>query len=117
MDRETAVAQAMSERSLSKENTHSAKISATKPVWWIDVPLKKVEPGGVDEVNLLLFDQRSDELHHLRVPATYFTENLARLDVRDDSGRISLQLAVDPPAKFENTRPVGSGVAFAQFLS
>lgn len=117
MDRQTAVEHVMSDRNLSRANTHSAKISATKPVWWIDVPLKKVEPGGVDEVNLLLFDQRSDELHHLRVPSAYFIENLARLDLRGDADRISLQLAVDPPIKFENTRPVGSGVSFAQFLS
>jgi len=117
MDRETAVARAMTERGLSRENTHSAKINATQPVWWIDVPLKKVEPGGVDEINLLLFDQRSDELHHLRVPSAYFIENLDRLRVRDDTGRVSLQLAVDSPVKFENTRPVGSGVSFAQFLA
>lgn len=117
MDRTTAVSRAMSEHGLSRENTHSAKISATRPVWWIDVPLKKVEPGGVDEIHLLLFDQRSDELHHLRVPSAYFIENLDRLDVRADTGRVSLQLAIDSPVMFENTRPIGSGVSFAQFLS
>lgn len=53
---------------LSRRNTHFANINSQKEVWWFDVPCSKISVGEVEVINLLLFDHRTNELHHLIVP-------------------------------------------------
>lgn len=116
MNRRDAIARASAFDVLDPDAVIFASISATKSVWWMDLPLGKVATDFPHDINLLLFDQRSGELHQLRVPAAYLVENMANLDIRDDKSCISLQLAADPPFKFQNTRPAASGVSFGEFL-
>ena len=96
--------------------TRFANINSAKDVWWIDVPLLLLSDPEVDSVDLVLFDGRTSELHHLRVPVGFLNENLGALHVRDDASKVSLELAIDLPNRFGNLVPVDSGVSFAPFL-
>src|SRR5215216_952525 len=69
---------------LNNRNTHFSNINASKDVWWFDIPLKKVNPGADRMLHLLLYDHRSREIHHLRVPTTYIRDNLSQLVIRDE---------------------------------
>ena len=99
---------------LNGEYSRFANINAAKDVWWLHVPLASVE-GGVEEINLLLFDDRSKELHHLRIPSDYLRANMTRLHIRVDKECISLELATDAPALFQNVSPADSGIKFEKF--
>ena len=61
---------------LTNRNTHFSNINAKKDVWWFDIPLVKVEPEANDILHLLLYDHRSREIHHLRVPTSYFKRSV-----------------------------------------
>ena len=99
---------------LNRRDTHFANINASKPVWWLDIPIQKVK-GSVRTINLLLYDERVDDLHYLKVPTEYFRANLSGLVVRDDKACISLELAADGQHLFEDVRPTGKGIRFGQF--
>lgn len=101
---------------LSPGHTHFANINVAKDVWWLDIPLAKVIGDDLRDLDLLLFDDRSDELHHLRVPTAHFKANMDRLGVRDKKQFVRLELKTDEPMSFQNVVPVDSGVQFAQFL-
>ena len=79
---------------LNRRDTHVANINASKPVWWLDIPMHKLE-GSVRALNLLLYDHRVDDLHYLKVPTEFFRANLGGLVVRDDKACITLELAAD----------------------
>jgi hypothetical protein len=100
---------------LDDRNTHFANINARKDVWWLDIPLSKISRAGITEINFLLYDQRSDELHYLRVPIGYLRANLGRLVVREDKAVISLELSADQTRLFRDVRPTSGGVQFGQF--
>jgi hypothetical protein len=99
---------------LNRRDTHFANINATKPVWWLDIPSHKLE-GSVRAINLLLYDDRVDDLHYLRVPTQYFRANLGGLVVRNDKECITLELSADRQHLFQDVRPTGHGVRFGQF--
>ena len=101
---------------LNNGNTHFSNINAAKDVWWFDIPLKKVNAGAERILHLLLYDHRSKELHHLRVPTTYIRENLSRLVIRGEKETISLELSTDRSNLFQDVRPTAGGVRFGQFL-
>lgn len=100
---------------LSLHNTHFANVNAKKDVWWVDLPLPEVSLDGAGEINLLLYDHRSEEVHYLQIPTEYFRANMIHLVIRDDKGCISLELSADGRNLFQDVRPTGGGVRFAQF--
>ena len=93
-----------------------ANINSAKDVWWVDIPLSVLADSGAESVDLALFNGRTSELHHLRIPVEFLNEHLAALHVRDDVAKVSLELAIDPPDRFRNVVPIDSGVSFAPFL-
>lgn len=100
---------------LSPRHTHFSNINVAKDVWWLDIPLAKVMSDDARDLDLLLFDDRCNELHHLRVPAAFFRANLDHFGVREKRQCIRLELKTDEPMRFQNVMPVNSGVQFAQF--
>ena len=96
--------------------TRFANINSAKDVWWVDIPLSALADPGAESVDLALFDGRTSELHHLRIPVEFVNENLGALHVRDDVAKVSLELAIDPPDRFGNVVPVDSGICFERFL-
>ena len=53
---------------LGHHNTHFANINSQKDVWWYDIPMAKISDSDLAEINLLLYDHRTDELHHQQFP-------------------------------------------------
>jgi len=96
--------------------TRFANINVAKNVWWLDVPTSLLRRADIQTVNLLLYDHRSDELHHLCVPTDFIEQSMDRLKVRNDVSKVSLELSADLPTRFTNVVPVDSGVSFASFL-
>ncbi|PKQ16718.1 MAG: hypothetical protein CVT67_02810 [Actinobacteria bacterium HGW-Actinobacteria-7] len=97
--------------------THFANINWRRNIWWIDVPLSKVDADKATCIELLLFDHRRHELHHLRVPSGYLLAHLDGLTVRKKKAEvIQLELSANLRCLFENVAPVASGVRFGQFL-
>lgn len=103
---------------LNKRNTRFSNINAGKDVWWLDIPCEKVESQAEEILHLLLYDQRTAKLHHLRVPTLYFRKNLSQLVVRSkkDKRMIRIELSADGSTLFRDVRPTGGGVHFGEFL-
>jgi len=101
---------------LNNRNTDFSNINAAKNVWWFDIPLEKVNSSTERILHLLLYDHRSRELHHLRVPMSYFREHRSQLVVRDKKRTISLELSADSSRLFQDVRPTAGGIRFVQFL-
>ncbi|MGH8432924.1 MAG: hypothetical protein ACRERX_00230, partial [Pseudomonas sp.] len=70
-------------------------------------------------VHLLLHNHLTDELHHLRVPTLYFRTHEEGLVTRNKGERkatLSLELSADKDSLFQDVRPTGAGVRFAEFV-
>ncbi len=94
------------------EVIHFANINKAQPVWWLDIPLKKL-----DKHDFLVFAlcNKKQQLEVLGTPTSFLQENLHRLSVRKDRGVISLELSCQPQNLFECVRPRNCGISFAQF--
>ncbi len=95
-------------------NSLFSNINASKDVWWFDIPLKKL--SSHTEINLLLYDDKTDTIHHLRVPIEYLKSNLDKLHVREDKDCISLELSTEEYMLFKDIRPKSGKLNFSQFL-
>jgi hypothetical protein len=80
---------------LEGSNTHFANINKTRrDIWWLNIPLERVKgPRAQNIINLLLYNDLFDEIHHLRVPTSYLRENLWKLKKLRE--QIDLYLATD----------------------
>jgi hypothetical protein len=87
---------------LDRNNTHFANIGQARPdIWWLNIPLKKVEgPQAKEIIHLLLYNDLSDQLYHLRVPTSYFRENLGKLSRLRE--QIDLYLSTDNSTLFQD---------------
>ncbi len=101
---------------VAASSIHFANVNSAKEVWWLDIPLAKLDTVGNSKIGLLLYDDRSDHLYYLEVPKTYLKDNLNRLVLRSAKGCISLELSTEAHKLFRDVRPTGGGVNFAQFL-
>jgi hypothetical protein len=102
---------------LRNKDTHFANINTGPDVWWVDIPIKKVtNPHAEIILNLLLYNYRSRNIHHLRVPTSYFRENLTMRNLweRADKKVIHLELSTNSPSLFQDVKH-RSGCRFAQF--
>lgn len=100
---------------LASTTTHFANINASKDVWWYDIPRQKVTSKQHEALDVLAYDHRSDELHHLVVSTKYLRDNLTKLVVREDKDTISLELSASRPHFLRDIRPGGGGLDFVQF--
>jgi hypothetical protein len=94
---------------------HFANINSSKDVWWYDIPLHLISSATLDYIDLLAYDNRSDELHHLPVPIKYIKRFLPGLVIREKKNTISLELSADPYKPFEDVRPGGRRIDFSVF--
>ena len=79
----------------------------------VDIPLSLLPPDRKStQINLLLYDHRSDMLYYLGIPTEFFLTNWNRLDIRT---KIRLELAADDSSQFQNVRPAASGLHFVDF--
>jgi hypothetical protein len=99
---------------LINKNVCFSNINKEKEVWWFDVSLKKL--SEIEEINLLMFDDKSRVICHLCVPTDYFNSNLEHFKVRTEKNCISLELSAEKHMLFKDVRPTSSGLKFDEFL-
>ena len=103
-------------RGLEKQATHFASINARKEVWWYDISRKKVMSEKLQTLNILAYDQRTNDLHHLVVPTQFLRDNLEKLFTRQDKDTISLELSASRSNFLQDVRSGGGRIQFLQFL-
>ena len=116
MNKAYAIARAGGPEYLDVKHTQFSNINVAKDVWWIDVPLARLDDDELRQIDLLLFDDRSSELHHLVVPTDYLREHLDQLTVRANKKCVQLELNAREPNRFQNVKPISSEVGFSQFV-
>ncbi len=122
IDKKAAIArrnQQLGSAVLGVNNTHFATINLNKKIWWFDIPISRLKIGQYEFVHLLLHNHITDELHHLRVPTLYFRTHEEGLVTRNKGERkatLSLELSADKDSLFQDVRPTGAGVRFAEFV-
>ncbi|MEN0107828.1 MAG: hypothetical protein AAGC84_15585 [Pseudomonas sp.] len=122
IDKKTAIArrnQQLGGAVLGVNNTHFATINLNKNIWWFDIPVGRLKIGQYEWVHLLMHNHVTDELHHLRVPTVYLRNNDEGLVTRNKGSRnstVSLELSADRDSLFQDVRPAGTGVRFAEFV-
>lgn len=116
MNKTNAIRRAGGSPVLDVRYVQFSNINVAKDVWWIDVPLSRLSDGDLSQVDLLVFDERSDELHHLVVPTSFLREQVGRLTVREEKRCIRLELNANGPHRFRNVKPISSEVDFDRFV-
>ncbi|WP_153914503.1 hypothetical protein [Shewanella sp. TC10] len=94
----------------TNRNTHFAKENATKPVWWLEIPIEKIHDSTHSEIHLLL--NKDGSLFWLRVSTSFLRNHQSGFKIRSDKSVICLELDT---STFKND--VGSEkLSFFQFL-
>ncbi|MGE0087677.1 MAG: hypothetical protein AB7S75_24970 [Desulfococcaceae bacterium] len=105
---------------LKNNSTHFANINSSKSVWWFDISVKKIksEDFNIPTFDFLIFNNKENQLHHLRVPTEYIRDNLDQFHIRNDDKKksVSLELSSDKINLFQDIRPGSGRMPFAQFL-
>jgi hypothetical protein len=100
---------------LTDSQSRFANVNSSKPVWWLDLPNKKLADRTSPNLDLILADS-DGRLHHLRLPKSWLIANIARLAVRADKDVISLELSAQPHDRFTDVRPRSGRLAFRAFV-
>ncbi len=94
-----------------------SNINSLRKVWWLDIPESALDLQRGIELGLLLYDQRSNMLHHLTVPVSFLRKNRSGFVRRDRAAggpAICLELSADALQLFKDVRPTAAGVEFAE---
>ena len=94
------IARAMHDVVLDKANTHFSNVNKSKSVWWIEVPLQKLN----DHQTINLVVEKAGDVTLLQVPTEFLKTNIDGFKTREAKQMICLELDIDT---FENR--VGSG--------
>ncbi len=106
----------LSAKKLSVGSTHFLNLNKKKSVWWFDISLNKIISEVYPDLNLLLYDENSKELHHLKVPTKYLNDNISRFFLREDKQTISLELSSLNGGKFHDVRPKSGKVNLSKYF-
>ena len=83
-------------------------------VWWPQIPISAIDEKLGYYINLVCqADANSNKFHYLKVPITFFEENLDKFD--KVNGKIHLYLSADPNNLFVEQRGIGK-INFTEFL-
>ena len=77
---------------LNNSNTHFSKVNAAKPVWWLEIPLSKINDPSLSEINLLV--ENNGQIDLLQVPTMFFKDHLSGFKVRDEKQVVCLELDI-----------------------
>ena len=98
-------------RLLDGRNTHYSSVSAGKPVWWLNIPLRKFE----DELHLLLVKENGG-LIWLRIKGNTFPSPEDVFRYREDKGAIDLEISATPREYMTDVKSGGTGYNFTKFI-
>lgn len=94
----------------TNKNTHFSKVNKAKPVWWLEIPIRKLDDPSLPDINLLL--EENGTLKWLRVSTSVLTQHFSGFKVRLNKDVICLELDT---SNLKNV--VGSEkLSFRQFL-
>ena len=93
----------------SKSWTHS-------PVWWFEIPLRKLSSAPSDSsVTLRCHSPQANSSDRvLRVPTAFLLQNQSELHIREDKQALSLFLSADENDRLTDQRGAG-GIDFSGF--
>ncbi len=83
---------------LNSGNAHFSNVNSAKPVWWFQIPIKKIENNSNEEIYLIANQQGSISL--FKVPTKYILANLRRFKIRGRKQFICIELCTET---FKNT--------------
>jgi hypothetical protein len=101
---------------LPSSRVHFANINVAKAVWWLEIPLTKIAPGGDGAIHLLLANAGAEQLHYLRVPTEWLRSHQSDFDVRRDKDCLSLELSSNGTDRFHDVRSGSRNTDFSPFL-
>jgi hypothetical protein len=102
--------------SLDSRNTHFANVNSAKNVWWFDIPTSKAFSQTISNLHLLVYQQKVNELFHLKVPTSFFLNNRSGFVIREEKGTISLELSAEKATFLKDIRPGSDKLSFKEFL-
>ena len=80
---------------LKRANTHFSTVNRSKSVWWIEVPLQKLD----DHRTINLVVEKSGKVTLMQVPTAFFRDNIHSFKTRESKQVLCLELDIDT---FEN---------------
>ena len=92
--------------------------SSTKSfVWWFEPSLDELQ-GETCDILHLLCEKEDGSFFYLKVPTSFTTASIDRLDIRKRKGKqvVDLLISAESTNLFQNLRPKDSGVSFAEFV-
>ncbi|MDE1168920.1 MAG: hypothetical protein PW845_26940 [Pseudomonas sp.] len=104
---------------LGVNNCHFTLLDKKRNIWWFDLPVGRIQVGQYEWVHLLLHNEATDQLLHLKVTTAFLRERIEGLTVRNAGKRnasISLELSADKDSFLKDVRPTGSGISLAPFV-
>ena len=101
---------------LPSSRVHFANINVAKAVWWLEIPLTKIAPGGDGAIHLLLASAAAELLHYLMVPTEWLRSHQSDFDVRRDKDCLSLELSSNGTDRFHDVRSGSRNTDFSPFL-
>ena len=98
-------------RLLDGRNTHYASVNASKPVWWLNIPLRKFK----DELHLLL-GKDNGGLIWLRIKGNTFPSPKDVFRYWEDKGAIDLEISAMPQDYMTDVKNGGTGYNFTKHI-
>ena len=98
-------------RLLDGRNTHYSSVNASKPVWWLNIPLRKF----AEELHLLLAKENGG-LIWLRIKGNTFSSPKDVFRYWEDKGAIDLEISAMPRDYMTDVKSSGTGYNFTKFI-
>ena len=96
---------------LNRRSTHFSSVNASKPVWWLNIPLHKFE----DELHLLLVKENGG-LTWLRIKGNTFPSPKDVFRYWEDKDAIDLEISATPRDYMTDVKSGGTGYNFTKYI-
>lgn len=97
-------------------NTHFANVNSAKDIWWFDIPTSKAFSYNIPYLHLLLYQNREDEIFHLKIPPSFFIKKRDSFIIREEKGTLSLELSTEKATFLKDVRSGSGQISFKEFL-
>ena len=98
-------------RLLNNRNTRFSNVNASKPVWWLNVPLRKFK----DELHLLLAEENGG-LIWLRIKGNTFPSPKDVFRYWEDKGAVDLEISTMPQDYMTDVKSGGTNYNFTKHI-
>ena len=96
---------------LNRRSTHFSSVNASKPVWWLNIPLRKFK----DELHLLLVKENGG-LIWLRIQGNTFPSPKDVFRIREDKNAIDLEISTMPQDYMTDVKSGGTNYNFTKHI-